>query len=86
MNYSFLSLIIFAELLASCLERPLFAVGVGRLRIPVFLVTVFAGAVGLLSALQHFRGVFSVYRIERQRCGVMQTMRKRDPSMAVLID
>src|SRR5277367_5322031 len=56
-------------------SAPLFPVRLGRARIPILLMTVFAGVVDLFAAGQHFRGVFRVYGIERQRRGVMQTMR-----------
>jgi hypothetical protein len=49
-------------------------------------MTAFAGVVNPLPALQHFRGVFRVCRIDRQRCGVMQTMSQGYPSLPVLID
>jgi hypothetical protein len=57
-----------------------------RWRIPIFLMTVFAGAVDRIPALQHSRWVFRVNRIERLCRGVVQTMSKGDPSLAVLID
>src|ERR1700722_9465359 len=68
------------------LSNPLFAVGLGRGRIPVLLMTVFAGVVDLLPALQHFRRVLGVRRIDRLGGGVMQAMSKSDPGLAVLIN
>jgi hypothetical protein len=55
-------------------------------RIPICLVAVFAGVVDLLAALEDFRRIFRVCRIDSLRRGVMQTMRKGNPRLPVLID
>jgi len=51
-------------------------------RIPTFLMTVFAGVVYLLTALENSRGILGVCRIDGLRRGVMQTMSNNfsDPS------
>jgi hypothetical protein len=49
-------------------------------------MTVFASVIDLLPALQHFRRVLRVCRTDRPGRGVMQTMSKSNPSLAVLID
>jgi hypothetical protein len=65
------------------LSEPLFAVGLGWARILVLLMTAFAGVVDLRPALQYLPRVLRVCRIDRQGRGVVKTMCKCDPSLAV---
>jgi len=51
------------------------------MRIPVLLMTLFAGVVDLLPALQHFRWVFRVCRIDRLGGGVVKAMSMGDQNV-----
>jgi hypothetical protein len=72
--------------LATMFVIALFGCGLRRVGVPISLMAVFTGIVDGITAFEHSRRVLRRCSVECLCRGVMETMRKGDPSTTVLID